>query len=124
MISSTSLQPHAKSSQRFSSGMSYLNRFLVLFSRQCGAGLQAAGGQAAAVDEAPVSHRGVPPPGSALHPGHGLLLHPQAQVQTRVQEARALETLVPLTVRGPTTQRPTPLSATLPDLCICVSSIF
>lgn len=62
---------------------------------QCGAGLQAAGGQAAAADEEAVPRGGRPLLLSALPPG-GLHLHPQTQVQSRLQEARALETLVPV----------------------------
>lgn len=60
---------------------------------QCGIGLQAAGGQTAASNEEALPHRGhvLPPP--ALPPG-GLHLHAETQVQSRLQEARSLETLV------------------------------
>lgn len=67
----------------------------LLFVLQCGAGLQTAGGQAAASHEEAVPHRGAAVPASALPPG-GLHLDPQTQVQNRVQEARTLETLVPM----------------------------
>lgn len=62
---------------------------------QCGTGLQAAGGQAAAADEEALPRRQPPPAAAALPPG-GLHFHPQAQVQSRVQEACSLETLVPV----------------------------
>lgn len=62
---------------------------------QCGAGLQAAGGQAAAADEETVPYRGRPLSPAALPPG-GFHLHPKTQVQSWLQEARALETLVPV----------------------------
>ena len=65
---------------------------------QCGAGLQTAGGQAAASNEEAVPARGVWFPPAALPPG-GLHLHAQTQVQSRLQEAPALETLVPLSHR-------------------------
>lgn len=81
--------------------------FLSLSVVQCGAGLQAAGGQAAAADEEAVPRGGRPLLLSALPPG-GLHLHPQTQVQSRLQEARALETLVPVKngTRPATEQRP------------------
>lgn len=62
---------------------------------QCGVGLQAAGGQAAAVDEEAMPYRGEPLPPAALSPG-ALHLHSKTQVQSRVQKACALETLVPV----------------------------
>lgn len=62
---------------------------------QCGAGLQAAGGQAAAADEEAVPYGGRPLRPAALPPG-GLHLHPKTQVQSWLQEARSLETLVPV----------------------------
>lgn len=62
---------------------------------QCGAGLQAAGGQAAAADDEALPYAGRPLRLPALPPG-GLHLHPETQVQSRLQEARSLETLVPV----------------------------
>lgn len=62
-------------------------------------GLQAAGGQAAAADEEAVPYRGQSLPPAALPTG-GLHLHPQTQVQRGLQEARALETLVPVERKG------------------------
>lgn len=58
-------------------------------------GLQAAGGQAAATDEEAVPYRGQPLAPAALPTG-GLHLHPQTQVQRGLQEARTLETVVPV----------------------------
>ena len=62
---------------------------------QCGAGLQATGGETSAPDEeaVPPGQPSVPDP--ALPP-RGLHLHPQAQDQGGVQETRSLETLVSL----------------------------
>lgn len=62
---------------------------------QCGAGLQAAGGQATALDDETL------PPGQPTMPCSALLqrsvhIHTEAQVQDRVQKACSLETLVPL----------------------------
>lgn len=58
-------------------------------------GLQAAGGQAAATDEEALPYRGQSLSPAALPTG-GLHLHPQTQVQRGLQEACALETLVPV----------------------------
>lgn len=63
-------------------------------------GFQAAGGQAAATDEEALPYRGQSLPPAALPTG-GLHLHPQTQVQRGLQEARALETLVPVERRDP-----------------------
>lgn len=62
-------------------------------------GLQAAGGQAAATDEEAVPYRGQPLAPAALPTG-GLHLHPQTQVQRGLQEARTLETVVPVRKKG------------------------
>lgn len=62
---------------------------------QCWTGLQAAGGQVAAADEEAVPYWGGPLRSAALPPG-GLHLHPQTQVKSWLQEARSLETLVPV----------------------------
>lgn len=67
--------------------------FLSLSLLQCGAGLQAAGGQAAAAHEETLPHGRNPLPPFDL-PRGGLHLHPQTQVQIRLQEACSLETLV------------------------------
>lgn len=66
---------------------------------QCGAGLQAAGGQAAAADDEALPYAGRPLRLPALPPG-GLHLHPKTQVQSWLQEARSLETLVPVKTRN------------------------
>lgn len=97
----------------WTSSISLGNTCLICVFSQCGAGLQAAGGQAAATDEEALSHRGNPLPGPALLPG-GLLLHAQTQVQSRLQEACSLETLVPLKNTGAA------ISSPLQDLCICL----
>lgn len=60
---------------------------------QCGARLQAAGGQAAATNEEALPYRRHPLRPPVLSPG-GLHLHPKTQVQTWLQEACSLETLV------------------------------
>lgn len=60
---------------------------------QCGARLQAAGGQAAAANEEALPYGGRPLRPLVFPPG-GLHLHPETQVQTWLQEARSLETLV------------------------------
>lgn len=62
---------------------------------QRGAGLQAAGGQAAAPDEETVPH-GRPAVSCSALLQRGVHHHPQTQVKDRVQKARSLETLVPL----------------------------
>lgn len=62
-------------------------------------GLQTAGGQAAAADEEAMPYRGQSLPPAALPTG-GLHLHPQTQVQRGLQEARTLETVVPVKTKG------------------------
>lgn len=74
---------------------SLLSDLIICALMQCRVGLQAAGGQATATDEEAVPHRGQPLPPAAL-PAGGLHLHPQTQVQRGLEEACALETLVPV----------------------------
>lgn len=87
---------------------------------QCGAGLQAAGGQAAAVDEEAMPYRGEPLPPAALSPG-ALHLHSKTQVQSRVQKACSLETLVP--VKRHNRNRPLPAMHRI-DATITFSILF
>lgn len=59
------------------------------------AGLQATGGETAAPDEKTLSPRQPAMSSSALLQ-RSVHNHPKAQVQVRVQKARSMETLVPL----------------------------